>query len=144
MGWRSQPTAQVNFDNCRVPVDNRIGEEGEGFRFAMAGLDGGRLNIAACSLGGAGLAFDVAKSHLETRHQFGKPLKEIQALQFRLADMATELEAARLMVRRGAAALDATRPQRHPATAPWPSGSPPTPASRSPTRRCSCTAATAI
>ena len=110
MGWRSQPTAQVNFDNCRVPVSNRIGEEGEGFKFAMAGLDGGRLNIAACALGGASLAFDVAKSHLETRHQFGRPLKEFQALQFRLADMATELEAARLMVRRGAAAMDAKDP----------------------------------
>jgi alkylation response protein AidB-like acyl-CoA dehydrogenase len=110
MGWRSQPTAQVNFDNCRVPISNRIGEEGEGFKFAMAGLDGGRLNIAACALGGAGLAFDAAKSHLETRHQFGRPLKEFQALQFRLADMATELEAARLMVRRGAAAMDAKDP----------------------------------
>ena len=110
MGWRSQPTAQVNFDNCRVPVAGRIGEEGEGFKFAMAGLDGGRLNIAACALGGATLAFDTAKSYLETRHQFGKPLKENQALQFRLADMATELEAARLMVRRGAAAMDAKDP----------------------------------
>jgi alkylation response protein AidB-like acyl-CoA dehydrogenase len=106
MGWRSQPTAQVNFDNCRVPIANRIGEEGEGFRFAMAGLDGGRLNIAACAIGGASLAFEVAKSHLETRHQFGRALKDNQALQFRLADMATELEAARLMVHRGAAALD--------------------------------------
>jgi alkylation response protein AidB-like acyl-CoA dehydrogenase len=110
MGWRSQPTAQVNFDNCRVPVSNRIGEEGEGFKFAMAGLDGGRLNIAACALGGASLAFDAAKSHLETRQQFGRPLKEFQALQFRLADMATELEAARLMVRRGAAAMDVKDP----------------------------------
>jgi len=110
MGWRSQPTAQVNFDSCRVPVSNRIGEEGEGFKFAMAGLDGGRLNIAACALGGATLAFDVAKAHLETRQQFGRPLKEFQALQFRLADMATELEAARLMVRRGAGAMDAKDP----------------------------------
>jgi len=107
MGWRSHPTAIVNFDAARVPVANRIGEEGEGFRFAMAGLDGGRLNIAACSLGGAGLALDVAQSHLETRRQFGQPLKAFQALQFRIADMATELEAARLMVRRAAAALDA-------------------------------------
>jgi len=110
MGWKSQPTAQVNFDDCRVPVENRIGAEGEGFRFAMAGLDGGRINIASCSLGGAGLALDVAKSHLETRHQFGQPLKDFQALQFRLADMATELEAARLMVHRAAAALDAKDP----------------------------------
>jgi alkylation response protein AidB-like acyl-CoA dehydrogenase len=111
MGWRSQPTAMVNFDQARVPVENRIGDEGDGFRFAMAGLDGGRLNIAACSLGGASLALETAKSHLETRHQFGRPLKEFQALQFRLADMATELEAARLMVRRAAAALDAKSPE---------------------------------
>jgi alkylation response protein AidB-like acyl-CoA dehydrogenase len=110
MGWRSQPTALVNFDDCKVPVENRIGAEGEGFRFAMMGLDGGRLNIAACALGGAQLAFETAKSHLETRHQFGKALKENQALQFRLADMATELEAGRLMVRSAAAALDARDP----------------------------------
>jgi hypothetical protein len=107
MGWRSQPTAMVNFDAARVPVENRIGDEGDGFHFAMAGLDGGRLNIAACSLGGASLALEAARSHLETRQQFGRPLKAFQALQFRLADMATELEAARLMVRRGASALDA-------------------------------------
>jgi hypothetical protein len=110
MGWRSQPTAMVNFDQARVPVANRIGEEGEGFRFAMAGLDGGRLNIAACSLGGASQALEAAKAHLETRNQFGQPLKDFQALQFRLADMATELEAARLMVRRGAAAMDSGSP----------------------------------
>jgi alkylation response protein AidB-like acyl-CoA dehydrogenase len=110
LGWRSQPTAAVNFDDCKVPLDNRIGAEGDGFRFAMMGLDGGRLNIAACALGGAQLAFEVAKAHLETRHQFGRPLKDLQALQFRLADMATELEAARLMVRRGAAAMDARDP----------------------------------
>ncbi|HLK23187.1 MAG TPA: acyl-CoA dehydrogenase family protein [Caulobacteraceae bacterium] len=106
MGWKSQPTAIVNFDGARVPLENRIGAEGDGFRFAMAGLDGGRLNIAACSLGGASLALEAAQSHLESRHQFGRPLREFQALQFRLADMATELEAARLMVRRGAASLD--------------------------------------
>ena len=111
MGWNSQPTAQVNFDNVRVPVENRVGAEGDGFRFAMMGLDGGRLNIAACSLGGAGLALDTAKAYLETRNQFGRPLKDFQALQFKLADMATELEAARLMVRRGASALDNRDPQ---------------------------------
>ncbi|HLZ76968.1 isobutyryl-CoA dehydrogenase [Phenylobacterium sp.] len=111
MGWKSQPTAQVNFDDCRVPVENRIGGEGEGFRFAMAGLDGGRINIASCSLGGAGLALDTAKSHLETRNQFGNPLKDFQGLQWRLADMATDLEAARLMVRRAANALDNRDPQ---------------------------------
>lgn len=111
MGWNAQPTAQVNFDNCRVPVANRIGQEGEGFRFAMMGLDGGRLNIASCSLGGAQFALDTAKAYMETRSQFGKPLKDFQALQFKLADMATELEAARLMVRRAAHALDNKHPE---------------------------------
>ena len=111
MGWKSQPTAQVNFDDCRVPVANRIGAEGEGFRFAMAGLDGGRINIASCSLGGAGLALDTAKAHLETRNQFGAPLKDFQGLQWRLADMATDLDAARLMVRRAAHALDNRDPK---------------------------------
>ena len=111
MGWNAQPTAQVNFDNCRVPVENRIGQEGEGFRFAMMGLDGGRLNIASCSLGGAQFALDTAKAYMETRNQFGRALKEFQALQFKLADMATELEAARLMVRRAAHALDNRHPE---------------------------------
>jgi alkylation response protein AidB-like acyl-CoA dehydrogenase len=110
MGWNAQPTAAVNFDGVRVPVANRIGQEGEGFRFAMMGLDGGRLNIASCSLGGAAFALDTAKAYLETRNQFGKALKEFQALQFKLADMATELEAARLMVRRAAFALDHRQP----------------------------------
>jgi len=111
MGWNAQPTAQVNFDNCRVPALNRIGQEGEGFRFAMMGLDGGRLNIASCSLGGAQFALDTAKAYMETRNQFGKALKDFQALQFKLADMATELEAARLMVRRAAHALDNRHPE---------------------------------
>jgi alkylation response protein AidB-like acyl-CoA dehydrogenase len=111
MGWKSQPTAQVNLDDARVPEANRIGAEGEGFRFAMAGLDGGRINIASCSLGGAGLALDTAKAHLETRKQFGNPLKDFQGLQWRLADMATELDAARLMVRRAAHALDNRDPK---------------------------------
>ncbi|WP_454715731.1 isobutyryl-CoA dehydrogenase [Caulobacter segnis] len=111
MGWNAQPTAQVNFDNCRVPVASRIGQEGEGFRFAMMGLDGGRLNIASCSLGGAQFALDTAKAYMETRNQFGKALKDFQALQFKLADMATELEAARLMVRRAAHALDNKHPE---------------------------------
>jgi alkylation response protein AidB-like acyl-CoA dehydrogenase len=110
MGWRSQPTAMVHFDNVRVPVANRIGDEGQGFRFAMMGLDGGRLNIAACALGGAGQAYDAAAAHLAERRQFGRRLQDFQALQFRLADMATSLEAARLMVRRAAAALDAGHP----------------------------------
>jgi alkylation response protein AidB-like acyl-CoA dehydrogenase len=111
MGWNSQPTATVNFDDCRVPADNRIGGEGEGFKIAMAGLDGGRINIASCSLGGAGLALDTAKTYLETRKQFGQALKEFQGLQWRLADMATELDAARLMVRRAAHALDNKNPK---------------------------------
>jgi alkylation response protein AidB-like acyl-CoA dehydrogenase len=111
MGWNAQPTAQVNFDDCRVPEANRIGAEGEGFKIAMAGLDGGRINIASCSLGGAGFALDVAKAYLESRKQFGRALKEFQGLQWRLADMATELEAARLMVRRAAHALDQKSPK---------------------------------
>jgi alkylation response protein AidB-like acyl-CoA dehydrogenase len=110
MGWNSQPTAMVHFDGVRVPADQRIGEEGQGFRIAMAGLDGGRLNIAACSLGGAAFALETAVSYLKSRRQFGRTLSEFQGLQFKLADMATELEAARLMVRRGAAALDAKAP----------------------------------
>lgn len=110
MGWNAQPTAMVHFDGVRVPAAHRIGAEGEGFRFAMAGLDGGRINIAACSLGGAGLALETAREHLSARRQFGRPLQDFQALQFRLADMATELEAARLMVRRAAFALDAGDP----------------------------------
>ncbi len=106
MGWNAQPTAMVNFDDCRVPVENRVGQEGEGFRFAMAGLDGGRLNIAACSLGGAGLALDTAVDYAKSRRQFGRPLADLQGMQFKLADMATDLEAARLMVRAAADALD--------------------------------------
>lgn len=111
MGWNAQPTAQVNFDNVRVPAGNRVGAEGDGFRFAMMGLDGGRLNIASCSLGGAGFALDTSKAYMETRNQFGRPLKDFQALQFKLADMATELDAARLMVRSAADALDKRDPE---------------------------------
>ncbi len=110
MGWTSQPTAMVHFDGVRVPVSHRLGAEGEGFRIAMMGLDGGRLNIAACSLGGATLALETAQDYLQSRRQFGRPLRDFQGLQFRLADMATNLEAARLMVRRGALALDAGDP----------------------------------
>jgi alkylation response protein AidB-like acyl-CoA dehydrogenase len=106
MGWNAQPTAQVNFDDCRVPAANLIGEEGQGFKIAMAGLDGGRINIASCSVGGAGFALDTTKAYLESRKQFGQALKEFQGLQWRFADMATDLEAARLMVRRAAFALD--------------------------------------
>jgi alkylation response protein AidB-like acyl-CoA dehydrogenase len=110
MGWTSQPTAMVHFDGVRVPVSHLLGAEGEGFRIAMMGLDGGRLNIAACSLGGASLALETAQAYLQSRRQFGRPLRDFQGLQFRLADMATHLEAARLMVRRGALALDAGDP----------------------------------
>jgi alkylation response protein AidB-like acyl-CoA dehydrogenase len=110
LGWNSQPTAMVHFDGVVVPAENRVGDEGAGFRFAMAGLDGGRLNIAACSLGGASLALETARAYLESRKQFGRPLRDFQALQFKLADMATDLEAARLMVWRGAAAMDAVSP----------------------------------
>ncbi|WEK39793.1 MAG: isobutyryl-CoA dehydrogenase [Candidatus Brevundimonas colombiensis] len=112
MGWNAQPTAIVQFDDCRVPVANLIGEEGAGFRYAMAGLDGGRLNIAACSLGGARLALETAQGYVATRKQFGRPIGEFQALQFRLADMATDLEAARLMVLRGAWAIDNNHPEK--------------------------------
>ena len=112
MGWNSQPTAMVQFDDCRVPASNRVGAEGDGFKIAMKGLDGGRVNIAACSLGGAGFALDTAKAYAETRQQFGRPLKDFQALQFKLADMSTELDAARLMVRRAAAALDSDDPDK--------------------------------
>lgn len=107
MGWNSQPTAQVMFEDARVPVANRLGAEGDGFKIAMKGLDGGRLNIASCSLGGARACLEAAKAHMDVRQQFGKKLNEFQALQFKLADMATELDAARLMVHRGAVALDA-------------------------------------
>ena len=110
MGWNAQPTAMVHFDDVRVPAENRVGEEGQGFRIAMRGLDGGRLNIASCSLGGASLALSLARDHLLQRRQFGAPLSDLQGLRFRLADMATELDAARLMVHRAAAALDAGDP----------------------------------
>jgi hypothetical protein len=106
LGWCSQPTAQVILENVRVPVANRLGEEGQGFTFAMQGLDGGRVNIAACSLGGARRSLELATAYAKERKQFGRPLAEQQALQFRLADMATSLEAARLMVHRAAAKLD--------------------------------------
>jgi alkylation response protein AidB-like acyl-CoA dehydrogenase len=111
LGWHSQPTAMVNFDACRVPVANRLGAEGEGFAIAMAGLDGGRLNIAACSLGGARASFEAARGYLLERRQFGQRLADFQALQFRLADMATELEAARLLLWRAAASLDRGDPE---------------------------------
>lgn len=111
MGWNAQPTRTVIFENCRVPAANRLGPEGIGFKIAMAGLDGGRLNIAACSLGGAQGALDKALAYMAERKAFGKRLDEFQALQFRLADMAIELEAARTFLWRAAANLDAKTPE---------------------------------
>jgi len=106
MGWNAQPTRAVIFDECRVPMDNRLGPEGIGFKIAMGGLDGGRLNIGACSLGGAQAALDTALAYMRDRRAFGRALTEFQALQFRLADMATELEAARIFLYAAAAAFD--------------------------------------
>lgn len=106
LGWKSQPTAQVIFEDCRIPAANRIGEEGEGFRFAMAGLDGGRLNIGACSLGAAQTCLERSIVYMKDRQQFGRSLSTFQALQFRLADMATELEAARLLLHKAAIAVE--------------------------------------
>jgi alkylation response protein AidB-like acyl-CoA dehydrogenase len=106
MGWNAQPTRAVIFEHAHVPVANRLGEEGIGFKIAMAGLDGGRINIAACSIGGAQTALDKALAYMKDRRAFGKRLDELQALQFRVADMAIELEAARTFVWRAAAALD--------------------------------------
>ena len=110
LGWKSQPTAMVIFENCRVPVANRIGDEGDGFKIAMAGLDGGRLNIAACSIGGAQFCLDRTIDYMRERKQFGQRLADFQALRFRIADFATDIEAARLMVRRAAAAVTNREP----------------------------------
>jgi alkylation response protein AidB-like acyl-CoA dehydrogenase len=98
LGWNASPTAQVIFEDCRVPVENRVGAEGDGFRFAMAGLDGGRLNIGACSLGGARRCLDEAVKYTKERQQFGQPVADFQNTQFMLADMATDLEAARALL----------------------------------------------
>ena len=106
MGWNSQHTSMVNFDNCEIPIDNLVGNEGDGFKIAMKGLDGGRVNIAACSLGGARAALEASLNYAAERKQFGKTLDKFQVTQFKLADMATELEASRLMVLRAACALD--------------------------------------
>ena len=111
MGWNAQPTRQVIFENCKVPAANLIGAEGQGFKFAMSGLDGGRINIGACSLGGAWAALDKARQYMFERTAFGKQIGEFQAMQFKIADMATELEAARLMVYRAADAMDNADPQ---------------------------------
>ncbi|RRY05478.1 isobutyryl-CoA dehydrogenase [Brucella anthropi] len=106
MGWNAQPTRTVIFDNCRVPAENLLGEEGTGFRIAMAGLDGGRLNIAACSLGGAQSALDKSLEYCSQRKAFGQTIDRFQALQFRLADMETELSASRLLLYSAASKLD--------------------------------------
>ncbi|MBV8777001.1 MAG: acyl-CoA dehydrogenase family protein [Alphaproteobacteria bacterium] len=111
LGWHSQPTSAVIFEDCRVPLANRLGAEGDGFTIAMTGLDGGRLNIGACSLGGARAAFEAARGYMLERRQFGQRLADFQALQFKLADMASELDAARLLLWRAAASLDAADPQ---------------------------------
>ena len=110
LGWKSQPTAMVMFENCRVPVENRIGTEGQGFRIAMAGLDGGRLNIGACSLGGAQFCLDRTIAYMRERKQFGTRLADFQALRFRIADYGSELEAARLLLWRAAVAVGAKQP----------------------------------
>ena len=110
LGWRSQPTAMVMFENAKVPVANRVGAEGDGFKIAMAGLDGGRLNISACSIGGAQFCLDRTIEYMRERKQFGSRLSDFQALRFRIADYATELEAARLMMRRAAVAVGEREP----------------------------------
>jgi alkylation response protein AidB-like acyl-CoA dehydrogenase len=112
LGWHSQPTAQVNFDNVRVPATNRVGAEGQGFAIAMAGLDGGRLNIGACSLGGGQRALDEAIAYTRQRNQFGKAIADFQATQFKLADMETELAAARALLYQAAAKVSANAPDK--------------------------------
>jgi len=112
MGWNAQPTAAVIFEDCKVPAANRLADEGMGFKIAMSGLDGGRINIGSCSLGGANEALNLAKEYIATRIQFGKPIGAFQASQFKIADMATELQAARMMLYRGAAAIDEGHPQK--------------------------------
>lgn len=106
MGWKSQPTSMVYFENCRVPVSNRVGDEGMGFKIALNALNGGRVNIASCSLGGALACLRLSQTYLHERKQFGQPLSKLQALRFYFADMLTDFEAARLMVYRAADALD--------------------------------------
>ncbi len=110
MGWKSQPTRQVQLDGCEVPLGNLLGEEGKGFRYAMAGLDGGRLNISACSLGAAQTAFDATLDYMAERRAFGTSIDQFQALQFRLADMEIELQAARVFLRQAAWKLDTGAP----------------------------------
>ncbi|THH38347.1 acyl-CoA dehydrogenase [Aliishimia ponticola] len=110
MGWRSQPTAQVQFDDCKIPAENLVGEEGQGFKYAMMGLDGGRLNIAACSLGAAQTALNLTLAYMGERKAFGQTIDQFQGLQFRLADMEIELQAARTFLRQAAWKLDNKAP----------------------------------
>ena len=110
MGWRSQPTRQVQLDNCKISADNLLGEEGKGFTYAMMGLDGGRLNIAACSLGAAQAALSQTLAYMGERKAFGRPIHDFQALQFRLADMEIELQSARTFLRQAAWKLDNGQP----------------------------------
>jgi acyl-CoA dehydrogenase len=112
LGWNASPTAQVIFEDCRVPVANRVGAQGDGFRFAMMGLDGGRLNIGACSLGGAQRCLDESIAYTKDRQQFGQPVSEFQNTQFMLADMATDLEAARALLYIAAAKVTANAPDK--------------------------------
>ena len=112
LGWNAQPTRQITFDNVKVPVENLLGNEGEGFSMAMKGLDGGRINIATCSIGTAQQALNVAMTYMQEREQFGKPIAAFQGLQFKLADMATELVAARQLVRLAAYKLDKNDPEK--------------------------------
>ncbi len=112
LGWNASPTAQVMFDNVKVPVENRVGDEGHGFRFAMAGLDGGRLNIGACSLGGAQRCLDETINYTKERQQFGQPVSEFQNTQFTLADMATDLEASRALLYLAAAKVTSGAPDK--------------------------------
>ncbi len=110
IGWHSQPTSMVFFENCRIPVSHLIGEEGQGFNIALSALNGGRINIAACSLGGAKACLQLARQHMHERKQFNKKLVDFEALQFKFADMLTQLEAARLMIHRAAYALEQKDP----------------------------------
>ena len=144
MGWRAQPTRQVIMEGVRVPAANLVGAEGDGFKIAMAGLDGGRLNIGACSIGGGQAALDKAIAYMRERKAFGRRIADFQALQFRVADIATSLETARSMLWRAASALDEQLARGDAPLRAWPSRSPPTPASTPPTTRCNCSAAMAI
>jgi alkylation response protein AidB-like acyl-CoA dehydrogenase len=112
MGWNSQPTRAITFENVRVPAHHLLGREGEGFKLAMAGLDGGRINIAACSLGAAQATLNLSQQYMNDRQQFNRPISSFQALQFKLADMATELVAARQMVRLAACKIDENHPEK--------------------------------